>query len=147
MNTLAGLQQLVGIKDFNMWLFNNFIYEMLFIITDVFFILKLFDVKVRKWKIFLFVIINSILRMCGLIFISLPVYRLYSIIISVILLKVIFNLRFEKCLLGEAINGLTTVVAELLFAKLFCELFPEIDKYASCIFKIFKFIKFFYCSI
>lgn len=136
MNTLAGLQQLVGIKDFNMWLFNNFIYEMLFIITDVFFILKLFDVKVRKWKIFLFVIINSILRMCGLIFISLPVYRLYSIIISVILLKVIFNLRFEKCLLGEAINGLTTVVAELLFAKLFCELFPEIDKYASGIYNL-----------
>ena len=136
MNTLAGLQQLVGIEDFNMWLINYFIFEILFIIIDILFVLKIFDVKIKKWRFALFVLTNSILRMLGLIFISLPWYRLYSIVISVILLKIILNLKFEKCLLGEAINGLTTVVAELLFAKLFCELFPEIDKYASGIYNL-----------
>lgn len=129
MERLLNLQNMFVESKTYVLIFNNLIFNLLFSYIDVLIFWHIFQIKktnVDKIKI---VLISGIINfISGLIIVS-PYVRIINLIITIILFKLIFKNSIEKCILGGALNIMTSVCPEILFSKLFCLIFKEVTNY------------------
>ena len=101
------------------WIIINFICEMVFAIIDVFLFTNLFKIEtVLKTRIKM-VLLDGVLRTVFLIVIPTPYNKIVNLVIAVLLFKLFFKAKIEKCILGEVINSITVLVPETILAKIF----------------------------
>ncbi len=96
---------------------------------DLLLLKKLFVVKTNKKQEMLIITIGTILRVIITMLIPAPYYRIITTIIDMILYKKILKQTIEKSILISAINLITVMCMEALFAKLYCEIFKNIEVY------------------
>ena len=111
------------------WIIINFICEMVFAIIDVFLFTNLFKIEtVLKTRIKM-VLLDGVLRTVFLIVIPTPYNKIVNLVIAVLLFKLFFKAKIEKCILGEVINSITVLVPETILAKIFCVLIFYANNY------------------
>lgn len=136
MPIFVNLHQKVDSETFILWLILSFVVYVIFSITNIFLYTNLFKVKFTNKQKILVILINSSLRFIEMVIFSLPIYRLINIFTNILLFKFILKQPIEKCILNEAISLITFISFEVIFSKLFCILFTDIDTYANGIYNL-----------
>ena len=122
---------LISTGELKQWIIVSFITAILFSACNLYIFIHLFEIKTTKAKIIKVLVLDVIFRMLAVTIIPIPYYRGINIISSVIVLKIIFKERIEKCILGEAINSITIIVIELICSKVLYKIYPNIDSYVN----------------
>lgn len=122
---------LISTGELKQWILVSFITAILFSACNLYIFIHLFEIKTTKAKIIKVLVLDVIFRMLAVIIIPIPYYRGINIISSVIVSKIIFKERIEKCILGETINSITIIVIELICSKVLYKIYPNIDSYVN----------------
>lgn len=131
MEILLELQRMIGINEFWQWIFMSYVYCMIFSYTNIFLFTNLFKVETNRTQKIKVMLLDGTLRLISTLIIPTFYYRAVNIVITITLFKTFFKQSIEKCILGEVINSISIVCVEVIFSKIFCILFPNIETYKS----------------
>ena len=125
------LQYLVEINEIYQWLGVTALCAIICAFVEIFLFLELFQIKVTKSKIFKVFILDSIIGFIVYVFVKPPMHRAFEIIFTIVLFRMFFEKRIEKCILSVAISAIIVICAETIFSKIFCIAFHSIDTYVN----------------
>ena len=131
MGGVLELQRIVGTQEFYQWIITSIFNAIIFSVCDVFLFTKLFNVNSTKLRLIQVILIESIFKMISVIFIPIPYYRAVHLVFTIILYKLLLKQKNEICILGVVINAITLIITEVVFSKIFCMVFSEVNTYAS----------------
>jgi len=131
MEILLNVQRIMEIEELGKWIIVNIISSIVFSYINVWMFVELFKIETKNHEKLKFVSIDSISRFIVMIFIPAPYYRIPNIIIKIILFKILFKKNIEKCILGGTINAITIICTEILFSKMTCAMFEDINTYSE----------------
>lgn len=123
------LQRMVETNEIIQWIFVNLISAILSSMINTFLFVKLFKIETTTKSITKAIIIQSIFRVINPLYIPVPYYRAVNIIIEILINSKIFKTSIEKCILGSVINSITFICADVIFSKIWCILFKNVDTY------------------
>lgn len=126
---LLELQKLFNGNGFIEWLIVSIIGAILLSSFNILIYTRIFSINSSIKKNIVIVIIDALIRVVTSIFISAPFYRIVNIFTTILLFKISYKSKWEKCILGESINAITIVCTESIFSKVFCNMLNHIDTY------------------
>lgn len=129
MISLSFLKILVGEEQLKLWIISGVFFSILYSIINFFTFKYLFGINPSKKRSIIFVILDSIIKSFCTVFVPAPYYRLANMILTAILLRIFLCKNTVKCVLGEAINFLIIICAEVIFMKGVMVVFPDISSY------------------
>lgn len=112
-----------------LWL--NFIYVMIISLLDNITFVHLSKLEIEKRKFILISALVGLLNFIVMFFVDAPYYRAIHFAISILTFKFGFRQTIEKSALGESFNALVSISFEVLFAEIFCIVYPEITSYMA----------------
>lgn len=131
MGGVLELQRMVEINEFYQWMLTSIFNAIIFSFCDVFLFTKLFSVNSTKPKLAMLILIEALLKMISIILIPIPYYRAVHLILTIILFRLFLKQKIEICILGVVINAITLITFEVIFSKIVCIIFSDVDSYAS----------------
>lgn len=123
------LQRMVETHEIIQWLFVNLISAIFNSIINVFFFTKVFKINTTNKNITKAIIILAIFRTINPLYVPAPYYRVINIIIETFIYFKIFKTSIEKCTLGSVINSIICMCADIIFSKITCMFFKNVDTY------------------
>lgn len=131
MTGIIEIQKLIGGNVFLKWILVSTLSSIILSIVNVLTYKKVFTVESSHKKDILIIVLEAIIRLSSSIVIPAPYYRIVNIITSIIIFKLIYNQKIEKCILGETINSITTICSEAPFSKIICNMLNHVDTYSN----------------
>lgn len=125
------IQNKISINDMYLWIIVTIISSIFFAFIDVLTFLTIFNIKSTKIKVVNASLIDALLRFIIIMIVPIPYYRVLYIVFVLVIFKIFFKEKIEKCILGEIINTIIIVSMEGIFSKIFCEIFSDIESYAE----------------
>ena len=129
MSGVLALQNMVEISEFYRWMATSISNAIIFSVCDVYLFVELFRVNSTKSKLIQAILIEAILKIISVILFPVPYYRAVHLVLTMILFKIFFKQNTEICILGVVINGITLITFEVIFAKIFCFAFSDVNSY------------------
>ena len=129
MENIVELQKMIEENEFLKWMTVNIISSLVFSAINLFFIINVFKIETTKNKKIKIIMLDVMSRLLTTILIPAPYYRAVNIVVSIIILHKVIGLSVEKCILGTVMNSISVVCAEVIFSKVFCILFTEVESY------------------
>lgn len=124
-------------NEHNLWIMSCAIFSFIFAYIDCAMFTTIFNIKAKNDKYFWAILVGGINRLIFIFFSPVSWFRAINIVNSIIIFKLFFKARIEKCILGEVLNSVIIIASEAIFAKFFCILFDDIESYIQgiCLFK------------
>ena len=138
MEILELLKNLILEHDHHLWLISCCFFSFIFAYIDCATFITIFNVETKRDRFFWAVFVSGINRLLFVIISPVSWFRAVNIVNSIIIFKVFFKTRIEKCILGEVLNSVIIIAAEAIFAKAFCILFDDVSSYIEGIY-LFKY--------
>ena len=129
MENIVELQKIIQENEFFQWLIVTIISAIVFSATNLFFVSNILKIEITKGKKIKIIILEVISRVSTAIIIPVPYYRALTIIVSIVILRKIVKASIEKCILAESINAISFICAEVIFSKVGCMIFKDVETY------------------
>lgn len=123
MGLIFELWDSIGFNDLFIRVGVFIIFSLVLSCTDIYIFTNLFRVQSSKSKTFKVFLLDSSINFLCSIFFPVPYYRIINMIIDVFLFKIFFKQSIEKCVLGGVCNFITIISLEVIFAKIFSQIF------------------------
>lgn len=142
------LKNLVENNEFTEWMIVNVLSGFVFSYINVLMFTNLFKVETTKKRKILLILSNAILKIVSSMIIVAPYYRAVNMVISIFLTKYILNIKIEKSIVGYVINSISIISVEVIFSKLLCLLFSDVNTYQNGMYNArYKFCLIFLISV
>ena len=128
MENIVELQKIIQENQFFQWLIVTIISAIVFSATNLFFVSNILKIEITRGKKIKIIILEVISRVSTAIIIV-PYYRALTIIGSIVILRKIVKASIEKCILAESINAISFICAEVIFSKVGCMMFKDVETY------------------
>ena len=129
MENIVELQKIIQENQFFQWLIVTIISAIVFSATNLFFVSNILKIEITRGKKIKIIILEVISRVSTAIIIPVPYYRALTIIGSIVILRKIVKASIEKCILAESINAISFICAEVIFSKVGCMMFKDVETY------------------
>lgn len=129
MENIVELQKMIGENEIFQWIIVNMISSVVFSAINLFFIINVFKIETTRNKKIIIIMLDVISRVVTTTLMPAPYYRAVNIVASVIILHKVIGLSLEKCILGGVMNSISVICAEVIFSKVFCNLFTDVKSY------------------
>lgn len=131
MINFSDLKKFVGMDELCMWIISGIFFSILYSIVNAFTFKYVFNANCTKKKMLIFILTDSIIKSICTIFVPAPYYRLLNMVLSIALLKFVWNENMAKCIVGEATNFIIIICSEVLCMRLFEVIFTDISSYVE----------------
>ncbi len=125
------IKSMIEIQEINQWLMVSIVSALLFSVCDIYMFMQLFEIKSSKFNVFKIIIINAIVIFIPTLIIPVMYNRAFNFITTALVFRFMFKQKLERCILGEVINAIIIISAEVIFSKLFCILYSDVHTYAN----------------
>ena len=132
------LNNLILEHDHHLWLISCCFFSFIFAYIDCATFTTIFNIEAKRDKFFWAVFVSGINRLLFVIISPVSWFRAINIVNSIVIFKVFFKARIEKCIFGEVLNSVIIIAAEAIFARAFCILFNDVSSYMEGIY-LFKY--------
>ena len=129
MENIVELQKIIQENEFFQWLIVTIISAIVFSATNLFFVSNILKIEITRGKKIKIIILEVISRVSTAIIIPVPYYRALTIIVSIVILRKIVKASIEKCIVAESINAISFICAEVIFSKVGCMIFKDVETY------------------
>lgn len=129
MISLSFLQILVGKEQLVLWIISGVFFSILYSIINFLTFKYLLDINPTKKRSIIFIVLDSAIKTFCTIFVPAPYYRITNMILTTILIRMFLCQNTAKCILGETINFLIIICAEVVFMKGVMVVYPDITSY------------------
>lgn len=123
---MSNLQNLIQ-DNFCLWLLITAFFSALSSFISLLVFMQIFKIKYKRIAIGISVFLDSVVCIFCMINVNIPIPRGLRVVALFFLYKFLLRQSTEKSIIGVLLNVIMVVISELLFSKIFLEIYPNVN--------------------
>lgn len=124
---MSGLENFVLDNNFVLWLLIAAFFSALSSFIGILVFIQIFKIRYKKIAIAVSILIDSVVCIFCMIHVITPILRGLCIIVLFFIYKLLLKQTTEKSIVGVLFNVIVVVISELVFSKIFFNIYPNVN--------------------